>query len=142
MFRSRGKTVKWEGIEGEVTLDIETLSDRSKAAVALMRTADEDDRRFDAVEVNFESSGYRDPGRYDGPREHCYPAESDDERIVTDVFFVPGNAKPKVRLNDEIIHVLAHDPLVETAVEQAELEFPEPDYDAMYEAARERAYGW
>jgi hypothetical protein len=40
----------------------------------------------DELVIEFESSGYYDPGKTYGPPENCYPPEGDDEREVTDVY--------------------------------------------------------
>ena len=138
-MRRNGKE-KWSGVEGQVSLEADTLNDRSRAAIALLRSADPDERQFDELEVNFESSGYSDPGRYDGAWENCYPAEYEDERIVTDVFLT--TAGQKIRVADHVMLVVERDPLVQAEVAKVELEFPGPDYDAMYEAALERKRGW
>jgi len=131
---------RWAGIEGTTYVDVDAMGDKARMAVALLRAADPEARACEQVEVHFESSGYYDPGKYSGPPENCYPEEGDDERQVTDVTLLLDQGQ--VRLADTLVRILASDPVVLTAVNGAEVEPPEPDYDAMWEAKRDREVDW
>ena len=131
---------RWAGIEGTTYVDVDAMGDKARMAVALLRAADPEARACEQLEVNFESSGYYDPGKYSGPPENCYPEEGDDERQVTDVTLLLDQGQ--VRLADTLVRILASDPVVLTAVNGAEVEPPEPDYDAMWEAKRDREIDW
>ena len=52
--------------------------------------------------IDFESTGYRDPGSmHGGPDQLGWPPEGDDERIVTNVTLIV-NGKPIGELSDEV----------------------------------------
>jgi hypothetical protein len=135
-----GTKRRWAGVEGQVNVEVNQLGERARVALALLRSADPDARVLEELEVNFESSGYYDPGRFYGPPENCYPEEWDDERLVTDVTLLLD--KGQVKLADTLVSIVASDPIVRTAVDGVEVEPPDPDYDAMWEAKRDREIDW
>jgi len=54
-----------------------------------------------SVVLPFRSSGYYDPGVRSGPPEHCYPPESDDERLPDGNGYLDLGADARIELTKE-----------------------------------------
>jgi hypothetical protein len=57
--------------------------------------------------IEYSSSGYDDPGRFDGPAEKCYPPEGDDERLVTGAVVIDSTTKVKTQVAKELLPAIA-----------------------------------
>jgi len=88
------KIREWSHVKGStyVTIDWDELEDELKLLLidAVCETGHiefDPKKELDEAELGlfFLSSGYDDPGKYSGPPEDCYPACSDEERVMDSV---------------------------------------------------------
>jgi len=78
------------------------------------------------IVIEFESSGYYDPGICSGPIEKSYPPEGEDERTPTEGYAENSNNERILFDQTMLEDVFNH--YVEEIYEQ-EIEFPEEEYD-------------
>jgi hypothetical protein len=131
----RGRKRSWD-IDAEVYLEPEELPLHLKQLLGPYEP-------YDEVEVSFNAKGYDDPGYTTGLPEHCYPAEGDEERLIERVRVRVGR-EPWREVAAPIFRLLERDEFLLAKVDAQELDYQpeEPDYDLMYERARERREGW
>ena len=128
------KKRSWSGVTGSTTVEADTLGEDSRVALGPFRSADLAGRQCDEVELTFTSSGYDDPGKYDGPWESSYPADRDEERmLVSAVLAVAiGHETTSLELPAAIVKILDNDPVVSQAIRDTEIDtgaYPDPPDD-------------
>jgi hypothetical protein len=75
---------KWHKVPGSYPVDVADLKPDVKALVVKELPAGAEAGDWELV-VEFESTGYYDPGQRGGRVEDSYPPEGEDEREVTDM---------------------------------------------------------
>jgi hypothetical protein len=116
----------WANVQAMTTVDCDSLGVPLRAALEPYRSPDPDERQFDYLEIFFTSSGYDDPGVCSGPPEGCYPAESDEERLIQRVVLYRGEVVP-VELPQAAVAMVERDTVARKAVDEADLPDTEPD---------------
>ena len=74
----------------------------------------------DVLCIDFESSGYYDPGVCSGPPEKCFPPERDEERLVMAVYIRKDGGRGDLMDLVSVRDMLAE--LYEKEIDSAELE--------------------
>lgn len=105
---------------------------------------DEEDKLYLEFGFEFDFSGYYDPGVCSGPVEHCYPPESDDERLITGVVVAfMDQDHDDVELSGEAYNGLIGLEEINKALYEEEIgkepDYDPPDYDDDYVDSRTQA---
>lgn len=120
-----GRIQRWSGVRGQAQVEEINMSDLIKwlgdSALAFQQdilrqlrtiTPEQLAGSYLDITLDFESSGYRDPGVLSGPIEQSYPPEGDDERVVTggtlDIVDQNGIGLGKVRVNRQFVRIFGN----------------------------------